>query len=163
MIEYPIKILLIEDNPADVILIKHQLKKVLKNPKIHHVSRFEDFKISLQFLKPDLLISDYLLAGFSGLDVLKYVEEHDPDLPFVFVTSTMSDQKLAESTILNKVSFFVLKNNVNKLHKQLFPLLESIVNKIIQKNLSSSEKVDSTVMQESLHRIHENHIKRDQS
>lgn len=127
MIEDPVKILLVEDNPADVILIKRQLKKVIKDPDLYHTSDFKEFTSFLKSYKPDLIICDYMLTDFTGLDVLQYVIDREPDLPFFFVTSTMDDEKLASDTILNAVTDFVLKNKINTLHLKLLPHLEHIL------------------------------------
>lgn len=162
MIDYPLKILLIEDTLSDVTLISRQLRKVIKNPNIHHVSDFKDFTISLKFLRPDIIISDYLLVNYSGLDVLRYTEEHSPNTPFVFVTSSMDDYNLAENTILGKVTLFVLKNNINEMHKSILPVLEDIVNAPKKSGLNFEQRAANDMMKTSIQQMNkenEQHIK----
>ena len=45
----------------------------------------------------DLIISDYHLPSFSGLDALAMVREKDPHIPFILVSGTIGEQAAIES------------------------------------------------------------------
>jgi len=129
MILAPLRILLIEDNPADIALIKIQIKKIAKHAEIYYTADFNRFVASLIDFEPDIIISDYRLNAFTGLDVMKHAHQTRPDLPFIFVTSAMQDEELAANTILNGASDYVLKNNMLQLHIKLLPHFEAIAAK----------------------------------
>ena len=52
MINTNIKILLIEDNEADKILIERQIKKIVSSPQIIHSKNFDDIKLQLEISNP---------------------------------------------------------------------------------------------------------------
>jgi len=135
LIEKEIKILLVEDNQADVILIKRYIEKILTRPLIYQVSNFDEFVTLLGNFRPDILISDYRLGPFTGLEVLSYVQRHRPDLPFIFVTNSVETEEIAENTILSTVTDFILKNNIKVLHKRLLPHFEKIAKQKQHKKL----------------------------
>jgi len=129
LIEEDIKILVVEDNQADVILIKRQVEKIVQNPLIYQVSEFDEFLVIFKEFKPDILLCDYRLGSFTGLDVLSHVKLHKPDLPFIFMTSSIDNQEIAENTVLNSVTDFILKKNINTSHVLLLPHFEAIAKK----------------------------------
>ncbi len=138
MIEEHIKVLMVEDNPTDVKLMEYQLIKVVKNLTIKSVDLLGDFKLQLDTFAPDLILSDYRLKGFSGMDVLKHTREYSPDTTFVFVTGVLDNEELAADTILSGASGYILKKNINKLHEKLLPHLRRVM-KDKKRPLLSSE------------------------
>lgn len=80
----PIAILVVEDNPGDVQL----LKEVLVGYRLlNEISWSRDGEEALELMKanrPDLVILDTLLPGKSGFEVLKEIRD-DEDLKDIFV------------------------------------------------------------------------------
>ncbi|WP_209402965.1 response regulator [Pseudozobellia sp. WGM2] len=109
-----IKILILEDFKEDAELIRRELE----NGGFFITSRVVDdkdsFLVHLENFQPDLILSDYKLPTFSGLEALMLTTEFDEEIPFVFVTGTVGEEIAAE-TILNGASGFVLKSNLSKL------------------------------------------------
>lgn len=126
MIHFPIRIVLVEDNPADVALIKRQIKKVVESPIIKTVDEFKDFKLSVYNFNPDIIVSDYRLKGFNGSDVKQFLDNLLNNIPLVFITGTTEDDEIAANSILSKASAYVLKKNMGVLHEKLLPYLEKI-------------------------------------
>lgn len=106
MTEYPVEILLVEDNPGDVLLTKKafQASKLLN--RLHVVN---DGEAALQFLRreppyedavrPDLVLLDINLPKVSGPEVLKAAKA-DPDLraiPVVMLTSSDRDSDIRQA------------------------------------------------------------------
>ncbi len=116
-------ILLYEDNDRDVILIKHHLNALPYKVDLFHVKNRAEFAKTLYEIKIDLILSDYNVPDFSGLDALQYTFQHYPYIPFVFVTGTVNNEELAAETILRGASGYVLKNNLNRLVEVLINLL----------------------------------------
>jgi CheY-like chemotaxis protein len=102
----PIEILLVEDNPGDVRLIR----EALKDAKFHNsISVVEDGVEALAFLRregrfadsvrPDLILLDLNLPRRNGREVLVDIKA-DPDLrriPVVIVTSSQAEQDVLEA------------------------------------------------------------------
>ena len=91
----PVDILLVEDNPSDVLLLERVLEGSWLRKTIHAVASGEE---ALRFLRrqcpyeqaprPRLMLLDLYLPGLSGLDVLRTVQQ-DPRLraiPVVMLT-----------------------------------------------------------------------------
>ncbi|MFK8007951.1 MAG: response regulator [Saprospiraceae bacterium] len=142
MIHFPLRILLIEDNISDTILIDRQIKKILSSPKIKIVTSFEGFVDSIKGFKPDVILSDYQLNGFTGLEILEYVRLNRIYTPFIFITGTINDEELAASTILTGATGYILKKHINTLSQKLLPYIKKIV--------TSKEKIKISKEQNAL-------------
>jgi len=126
MITEALKILMIEDNPTDVTLIKREIYKVAENAEITVCNNHSDFKSSIVSNPPDLVISDYNLPTSSGIEILETAQRLIPSVTFLFITGTINDEELAADTILNGASGYILKKNISVLHKRIEPYLNAI-------------------------------------
>ena len=120
----PYTFLLLEDDESDVFLMKRQLERNLAKVTLHVASTQEDYEALIQSAKPDVILSDYRLPRYSGIEALLYARKHMPMVPFVFVTGALHNEELAADTILQGASGFVLKNNLDKLWTLLPSLLD---------------------------------------
>jgi two-component system response regulator len=102
---YPINILLVEDNPADVMLTEELLSESKVLVKMHLVN---DGVEALAFLRkeehfanantPDLVLLDLNLPRVSGHDVLKQIKQ-DEDLkqiPIIVLTTSQAESDIRE-------------------------------------------------------------------
>lgn len=133
MIKVPLRILLVEDNAADVVITKRSIKKIVENPHIEVVEDLSSCRDKLINFIPDVVISDYNLPTCTGLDVLQLVQQKDPNLPLIFLTGTVHDEELAANTILSGASGFILKKHMNRLDEKLKPLLKQVVFRMSEK------------------------------
>ncbi|SDL34274.1 Response regulator receiver domain-containing protein [Salinimicrobium catena] len=136
MITIPLRILLVEDNEADVILTKRTIKKIVEKPEIAVVEDLTACRERMVNFAPDVVISDYNLPSCTGLDVLQLVQEIDGSVPFIFLTGTINDEELAANTILAGAWGYILKKDMNDLEERLKPLLKKVVF-----NLSSKDEL----------------------
>lgn len=118
------KFLLLEDDESDVFLMRRQLGRKLEHVEMLVASTQEDYENLVRTGSPDVILSDYRLPRYSGIEALLYAREHSPLVPFIFVTGALHNEELAADTILQGASGFVLKNNLDKLWKLLPDLLE---------------------------------------
>jgi len=122
-----INVLLLEDDPMDAELITREIQKVAKGSEVTIINDFEAFAKDVNSKVYDLIISDYNLNSFTGLDVLRFLQEQKRTIPFIFVTGTLEDEELAANTILAGANGFILKKNLPKLHLKLKPFFEDII------------------------------------
>src|SRR5487761_706400 len=87
--EPPIRVLLVEDAPAEAELAIRQLKKGGVNCECLRVETQERFTAALQEFRPDVILSDFTLPQFSGPSALKVARELARDIPFIFVSGTI--------------------------------------------------------------------------
>ena len=127
MIKTPLRILLVEDQDTDVVLIKRQIKKVVEKPEIEVVQDLENCRERLLNFVPDVVLSDYNLPTCNGLDVLELTQTIDDNIPLIFITGTLEDEELAANTILSGASGFILKKHMDVLGEKLKPFLKKVV------------------------------------
>lgn len=134
MITTPLRILLVEDNEADVILTRRTIRKIVEKPEIWVVDNLASCKERMVNFVPDVVISDYNLPTCTGLEVLQLVQSIDGSVPFIFLTGTVNDEELAANTILAGAWGYILKKHMDDLEQRLKPLLKKVVFNITAKD-----------------------------
>jgi PAS domain S-box-containing protein len=109
-----IQILVVEDMPADVVLINHELRKGGLAFKVKRVTTGDEFVRALRNGVPDLILSDHGLPEFDGFEALALARRHCPEVPFLFVTGSMGEEVAIES-LKNGATDYVLKNRLETL------------------------------------------------
>ncbi|MDT0689864.1 response regulator [Salegentibacter sp. F188] len=133
MIKTVLRILLVEDFKTDADLISYHIRKIVEKPEIMVTDNLEEVSRLLRNFVPDVVLSDYNLPAFTGLDVLRLVKDFDSGIPFIFVTGTIDDEELAANTILTGASGFVLKKNMRIMGEKLKPLFKQVVFNMVEK------------------------------
>ncbi|HSU56942.1 MAG TPA: response regulator [Candidatus Dormibacteraeota bacterium] len=93
----PSRFLALEDDPSDCILLKRRLLAEWPGCEVVEVATEKDFTRVLKRGGIDLIISDYWLPGFHGLDALKLARTLRPDVPVLFFSGVMGDDVAVES------------------------------------------------------------------
>ena len=86
----PLKILIVEDSPADAELVLRQLRRDGFEPDWTRVETEVDFAASLE-LGFDMILSDYEMPQFSGLRALELLKQSGRDIPFILVSGTIGE------------------------------------------------------------------------
>lgn len=109
-----VKILMVEDSPSDAKLIQRELRKedVLFTTKV--VETKETFIKAIEEFKPDAILCDHSLPGFNSMDALRVAKELVPDIPFILVTGSVSEE-YAVSSIKAGAHDYILKTNLARL------------------------------------------------
>src|SRR5688572_23224624 len=110
----PLRILLVEDSPEDVTLALRALRGLARPLETRTVATEPDLRDALAGFHPDVVLSDFSMPGFSGQQALAIVHEHDPDLPFIFVSGTIGEE-LAIEAMQRGAADYVLKDNLRRL------------------------------------------------
>lgn len=161
MIKDKLKILIVEDDLSDYQLIVHQINKVLEQPVIEHATTYVDFTTILNNKHPDIILSDYGLTGFTGMDVLEYTMNNYLNKHLVFVTGTVNDEEIAANTILNGASGYILKKHMPILGQKLIPHFEAVIQykkDIIKTHTSTNEITDMKAYIEAALKNNQMHI-----
>jgi signal transduction histidine kinase len=109
-----LRILLLEDNADDVMLIEHALKKDNLDFVNECVDTRDEFSAAMLRFEPDVILSDHGLPGFSSREALKICQRENMSMPFILVTGTISNQNAIEC-LDNGADDLVLKSNLSKL------------------------------------------------
>jgi len=108
------RILHLEDSPEDAELIKETLAANELPCTITRVETGEAFTAALKHERFDLILSDYHLPTFTGMEALKLAAAVRPEIPFIFVSGAMGEE-FAVLTLHLGATDYVLKNNLARL------------------------------------------------
>jgi CheY-like chemotaxis protein len=92
----PIEVLLVEDSPADVFLIRHSLADEVEAFRLHVARDGCEAIEMVRSVEPDLIILDLKLPKVSGLAVLEETHPHVPVVVFSASTSPADIQRSFE-------------------------------------------------------------------
>ncbi len=109
-----IKILMLEDNLTDVEHIRRLLLKEKMNFEINLAMNKDTFLLALDKFRPDIILSDHSLPQFNSHEAFSVASERAPDIPFIVVTSTVSDE-YAANMIKMGVDDYILKDSMIRL------------------------------------------------
>ena len=91
-----LSLLYLKDSPATAELCLQDLKEAGFDLSVDQVSTREEFREKLRSRAYDIILSDYDLRNWSGIDALKVVQKYAIDTPFIFVNGAIEDDtKLA--------------------------------------------------------------------
>src|SRR5687767_13332150 len=92
----------------------HELKAGGLAVDAKRVETREEFLREIQHRPPDLILSDHGLPSFDGFTALAIARDKCPDVPFIFVTSSLGEETAIE-TFESGATDYVLKKNLSKL------------------------------------------------
>jgi len=109
-----LEILHLEDNESDAELIFRQLARDLPGSTVVRVDSREAFLAALASRPFDIIISDYSLPSFNGVEALQIAKQQVPDTPFIFVSGAIGEEGAIES-LKNGATDYVLKDRLARL------------------------------------------------
>jgi CheY-like chemotaxis protein len=108
----PIKILLVEDDPEDRLLIKGLLEKSELQIDFDEATSSSEGLKKLKSDSYDCVIIDYVIPGVTGLDVLTLSREAGVNTPFIILTG-YGDDELASELVNRGVFDYLCKRELN--------------------------------------------------
>ena len=119
----PLRILLVEDNPADAELCLFELRKGGFEVCADVVETRDEFAQRLSSDNFDLVLADYNLRGWTGMDALAVLKERGLDIPLILVTGALGDE-LAVDCIKKGAADCIIKDRLARLPVAVGQVLE---------------------------------------
>jgi CheY-like chemotaxis protein len=110
----PLRVLFVEDNPADVELCRRELSKAGFELRGEVTDRKQEFYELVQRNGYDLILADYKLPGWNAGDALEFLNQQHQEIPFILVTGSLGDEKAVEC-IKAGAADYVIKENLVRL------------------------------------------------
>ncbi|NCC49597.1 MAG: response regulator [Spartobacteria bacterium] len=107
-------ILIVDDNEDDALLIVRELRQGGYEPDYHCVASREGMTQALESKRWDVVVADYAMPQFTGLDALSILRDHDPDMPFILVSGTIGEETAVEAMRAGAQDY-MMKNNLHRL------------------------------------------------
>ncbi len=109
-----IKILHLEDYSLDAQLVDRELKNAKIDFETLWVADRSSYEKALKEYAPDIILSDHSMGNFDSMGALKMAMESGTNVPFILVTSTVSEEYAAD--VMRKGAYdYVLKDRMQRL------------------------------------------------
>ncbi|WP_372013287.1 sensor histidine kinase [Pseudoxanthomonas sp. 10H] len=108
------RVLFVEDSPEDAELLQMQLEDAGLAAEYLRVDEEPALRGALATFRPDIVLSDLSMPGFSGHDALRIVRAQDPHLPFIFVSGTIGED-VAVAALHEGANDYILKHSSARL------------------------------------------------
>jgi two-component system cell cycle sensor histidine kinase/response regulator CckA len=110
----PLRVMVIENAMADAELNLHELQHAGFQCRPHIVGTREEFLDHLRRFHYDIVLADYRLPGWTGMDALSVIRKSGSEIPFILVTGTLGEE-IAVECIRQGVTDYVLKDHLARL------------------------------------------------
>src|SRR5437868_11312118 len=92
----PLKILMLEDDAADVEIVQHLLKRNGQEFEFDVAMNKDGFNAALEKFAPDIILADNGLPQFNATEALEIVNQRGGGIPFILITGTVSEEFAAK-------------------------------------------------------------------
>ena len=110
----PLRLLHVEDSPPDHDLAVAHLLRAGHRVDALRVDSLAAFRHALDARAWDIVLSDFNLPGFTGLDVQQALADSGHDIPFILVSGAIGEDT-AVAAMRNGASDYLLKHNLTRL------------------------------------------------
>ncbi len=119
-----LRILHLEDEPSDALLVSLALKQGGFKFDYIVVETKEEFLAALDDFDPELILADHSLPSFNSFEALELLENLGNKTPIILVTATMSDE-FAVNAIKRGAKDYILKDRLGRLPSAIKNVLKS--------------------------------------
>ena len=133
-----IRILYVDDYPLDRELVRDALTKENAEFELIEAASREEFETALAKGGFDLVLSDFNILGFEGLQVLSTVHTKDASIPVIIVTGTGSEEVAVEAMKQGAADYVIKK--LHHIHRLPLTILAVMEKKRMEQEKRESEE-----------------------
>ncbi|MEE9914173.1 MAG: response regulator [Deltaproteobacteria bacterium] len=137
----PLRVLIVEDLEDDALLLIRALKKSGYDPLAERVQTAEDMTLALMSWPWDIILCDYHMPGFSGIDAIALLKKLNLDIPLIVVSGAIGEET-ALDCIHRGASDYIMKGNLARLGL-------AIQQELDRKEMRARQKKDEEALRES--------------
>jgi PAS domain S-box-containing protein len=137
----PLRVLMVEDSEDDALLLIRSLRKSGYKPTAERVQTAQDMTLALLDQPWDIILCDFNMPGFSGIDAIELLKYMKLDIPLIVVSGVIGEET-ALSCIHRGASDYIMKGNLTRLGLAVRRELE-------KKEMRARQKKDEEALRES--------------
>lgn len=145
MMNKPLRLLLIEDSEQDAELLLREMSRAGYDVQAERVDSAEALKLALGRQPWDLVISDYVIPGFGGLEALDLCRQNDLSAPFIVVSGQIGED-IAVTTMKAGADDYLMKDRLAR-------LAPAVARALSQAEVRSAHKLANEALRESEERF----------
>ena len=135
-----VSILFVEDLVSDAELAKLEITRGLADWDLSlrflTTDNWEGFLDAISTFKPTLIVSDFMMPGFSGMEVIELTLQHAPNIPVIILTGSINEETAVECMKAGATDY-VIKEHISRLP---FAVKEAIKRKKEEELRTSAER-----------------------
>ena len=125
-------VVIIEDEEAHFSLMKRAIAREFSSASVVHFQDATSCLERLDQINPTVIITDYLMPGMNGIELLEVLNQQDMDIPVIMITG-QGDENIAVRAIKSGAKDYLVKSG------DFFTLLPSVIEKVVrQRELKQS-------------------------
>jgi len=110
----PLRVLMIEDSEDDAALLVRELRRGDFDVQFERVDESPALEFAFEKQSWDLIISDFSMPHFSGINALKLLRSKGCEKPFIFVSGTIGEET-AVAALRDGAQDYLMKTNLKRL------------------------------------------------
>jgi PAS domain S-box-containing protein len=119
----PVRVLLLEDNADDAAMLLAVLRRSGLRMEFEVVADEAQYCAALDHAAPDVVVADYHLHGYTGIDALHELHQRRLTVPFILVTGVLTDAVAAQCARMGAADY-ILKDRIARLPEAIEHALE---------------------------------------
>lgn len=144
-------ILHLEDSPTDRELVQELFRADGLSCEFQAMDSRAAFEAALEQGDCDAILSDYSLPGFNGMTALALAQQRRPEVPFIFISGVMGEERAIES-LKNGATDYVLKQRIER----LIPSVRRALREVVERQQLRETETRLKQSEEQLRQITEN-------
>src|SRR5688572_26555825 len=137
----PLRILLVEDNEDDAVLLLRDLRRGGLEVISKRVDSADGLRAALEANEWDMVLSDYSMPGFSGMAALSLIQSIGLDIPFIIISGAIGEEIAVEAMRAGAVDFFLKRNTAR--------LVQAIVREVTDARERQKRRAAESQLQQS--------------
>src|ERR1035437_7627136 len=110
----PLRVLIVEDSEDDTTLLLRELKRGDYEVTHQRVDSPAGMNAATGLNEWDLVVCDYSMPNFSGMDALRLQRSKDTEVPFIFLSGTIGEEA-AITALKEGAHDCLIKSDLNRL------------------------------------------------
>jgi two-component system sensor histidine kinase UhpB len=110
----PLRVLMVEDSEDDALMLERELKRGGYELVTRRVQTAKDMANKLKEQEWDIVISDYMMPKFNGMDAFKVMKDSGLDLPFILISGKIGEDTAVDAMRAG-VHDYIMKDKLARL------------------------------------------------